>query len=352
MGIEAALIGGGAALLGSAMSGNAAKSAANTSANAQIAASQIAADAAKFRPVGVTTSFGKSNFGFNPEGYLESAGYTLDPRLQALQSGLLGNYGGQLAAAQGLDTSALTQGSQALMNLGNQYLATSPEQAATDYYNQQRGLLAGGREQQLANLRNKTFQTGRAGLATGGTSTGMMATNPEMAAYYNAVAQQDADLAARADQYGMQRTQFGTQALTGGAGLLGTGYGLQTQAYSPLMTTLGLGSTIEQLGQSPLDIGAQLGGRTATAGANVGQSLLYGGLSAAKTQQAANAYSPFGSALSGVGNTISGLNYSAPKTGQTTGWFGQTINDPTYGAGTAYSNMTPWETSNMMEYGL
>jgi len=353
MGIEAALIGGGAALLGSAMSGNAAKSAANTSANAQIASSQIAADAAKFRPVGVTTSFGKSNFGFNPDtGYLESAGYTLDPRLQALQTGLLGNYGGQLAAAQGLDTSALTQGGTSLMNLGNQYIATSPQQASSDWLAAQRNLLAPGREQQLANLRNANFQSGRAGLATGGTTTGMMATNPEMAAYYNAVAQQDAQLAAQADQYGMQRTQFGQGLLGGGANILGTGYGLQTQAYSPLMTTLGLGSTIEQLGQSPLDIGAQLGGRTATAGANVGQSLLYGGLSAAKTQQAANAMSPVGSALSGIGSTIGGLNYGAPKTGQTTGWFGQTITDPTYGAGTAYSNMTPWEQSNMMEYGL
>jgi hypothetical protein len=34
----------------------------------------------------------------------------------------------------------------------------------------------------------------------------------------------------------------------------------------------------------PLDISAQLGGRAATAGANVGQSLLTGGLGAAQTQ--------------------------------------------------------------------
>ena len=340
-------------IIGGMISGNAAEDAANTSAGAQLGTARIAADAAKFRPVGITTSFGKSNFGFNPDtGYLESAGYTLDPRLQNLQTGLLGGYAGQLADAQNYDTSALTSGANKLYSLGSQYLATSPEQAATDYLTSQRGLLAPGREQQLAGLRNKTFQTGRTGLATGGTSTGMMATNPEMAAYYNAVAQQDAQLAANADQYGMQRATFGQNMLTGGSALQNTAFGLQSQAYSPLMTTLGLGSTIEQLGQSPLDIGAQLGGRTATAGANVGQSLLYGGLSAAKTAQAANSYSPLGTALSGAGNAFGNLNWSAPKTGQTTGWFGQTINDPTYGAGSAYSNMTPWEINNMQQYGV
>jgi hypothetical protein len=43
-----------------------------------------------------------------------------------------------------------------------------------------------------------------------------------------------------------------------------------------------------------------LGGKSATAGANVGQSLLQGGLSAAKTAQAANAYNPLASALQGI----------------------------------------------------
>lgn len=310
MGIEAALIGGGAALLGSAMSGKAAKSAANTSAAAQMYASQQAADAAKFRPVGVTTNFGKSNFTMSPEGYLESAGYTLDPRMQAIQESLLGGYGGQLGQAQGIDTSALTSGANRMYNLGSQYLATSPEQAAADYLSGQQKLLAPGREQSLANIRNANFQSGRTGLATGGTTTGMMASNPEMAAYYNSIAQQDAQLAAQADQYGMRRATFGQGMLTGGGNLTEQAFGLQSKAYAPLMTTLGLGSTIEQLGQSPLDIGAQLGGRSATAGANVGQSLLYGGLDAAKTMQAGNSYSPFGSALSGAANAMGNYQYN------------------------------------------
>jgi hypothetical protein len=50
---------------------------------------------------------------------------------------------------------------------------------------------------------------------------------------------------------------------------------------------LGAGSTIESLGQQPLEMGSALGGRAATAGGNVGQSLLYGGLGSAKTIQSA-----------------------------------------------------------------
>ena len=49
-------------------------------------------------------------------------------------------------------------------------------------------------------------------------------------------------------------------------------------------------------------MGSALGGRAATAGANVGQSLLSGGRSAALTQQQANAYNPFATALSGLAN--------------------------------------------------
>jgi hypothetical protein len=49
-----------------------------------------------------------------------------------------------------------------------------------------------------------------------------------------------------------------------------------------------------------LDIGAQLGGRAATAGANVGQSLLQGGINAARTQQGGQGFSPLGGLLQGL----------------------------------------------------
>jgi hypothetical protein len=55
------------------------------------------------------------------------------------------------------------------------------------------------------------------------------------------------------------------------------------------------------MGQQGLEFGSALGGKSATAGANVGQSLLQGGLSAAKTAQAGNASNPLANVLQGVG---------------------------------------------------
>ena len=69
---------------------------------------------------------------------------------------------------------------------------------------------------------------------------------------------------------------------------------------NPFTTYLGAGSTLEQLGQQPLEMGSLLGGRSAQAGGNVGQALLTGGMGAALTQQQANAYNPFATALSGL----------------------------------------------------
>jgi len=124
-----------------------------------------------------------------------------------------------------------------------------------------------------------------------------------MEAYYNALAQQDAQLAANAQAAGQQQVAFGTGLFGSGSQLLGQYQAGQVGALSPFQTSLGLGSTIEQMGQTPLDISAQLGGRTATAGANVGQSLLAGGINAARTAQAGNAYNPLANVLQGVGTS-------------------------------------------------
>lgn len=300
-----AIIGGGLGLLGSSMMSNAQESAAQTSAQAQLEAARIAADAARFRPVGVTTGFGASQFGFDPSGNLVSAGYTLAPELQAQRNRLMALSGIGLTQAEQAPAAyaPLGQAAQGLFGLGQQYLAQSPEQVAQQYMQQQRGLLAPGREQQLAQLQNQMFQTGRGGLAVGGTSgmgggVALGATNPELQAYYNAIAQQDAQLAAQAQQAGQQQLAFGTGLFSTGANLLGGMYGGQVAALSPFTSYLGGAGTVEQLGQQGLEIGSALGGRSATAGANVGQSLLYGGLGAAKTLQTAQGQSPFGTFLS------------------------------------------------------
>lgn len=292
-----------ATVAGGYLSSQASKSAANTSADAQRYAADQAAQAARFTPVGITTNLGSSNFTYNPDGTIASAGYTLDPRLQNIQNSIYGQAGAY-------DTQQLAQAAQplygagsSLFNLGQQYLATSPEQASQDWMKQQQGLLAPGREQQLAGLHNQQFQTGRTGLATGGTTAGgMQQTNPELAAYYNSLAQQNSTLASQADAYGQQRATFGAGLFGTGANLLGQVPALTTAGYSPLQTQLGLVGSIEGMGQQPFDLSTALGAKQATAGANVGSALLQGGISAAKTQQAGNQYSFGGAALQGLGS--------------------------------------------------
>lgn len=338
-----ALIMGGASLLGGLFSSNAAKQAADSSARAQIESAKIAADAAKFRPVGITTRFGQSNFQMSPEGYVTSAGYEVSPEIKAIQDRLMAQAGAYDTARIGqIAESGLMPGATGLFNLGQQYLAQSPEEAAQKYMQQQQGLLAPQREQQLSNIRNQVYQTGRSGLSVGGTEAGgRQATSPEMAAYYNALAQQDAELAAKADLYGQQRATFGAGLLSSGAGMLGQIPSLTTQGYGPLQTQLGLSSTIENLGQAPLDIGAQLGGRSAQSGAAAGQMLLQGGMGAAQTGLQGT--------LAGQGilsNTMSGImNNLSRQTGSGgSSWLSNLFGNSGY---SVEGQLTPQQTWNM-----
>jgi hypothetical protein len=214
-----------------------------------------------------------------------------------------------------------------LFNLGSQYLSQSPQEAAQKYIEQQQNLLAPSRERQYAQLQNQLFQTGRGGLSVGATglrpsgSQGLGATTPEMEAYYNAMAQQDAQLAAQAQAAGQQQTAYGAGLFGTGAGLLGQYQAGQVGALTPFQTSLGLGGTIEQMGQTPLDISAALAGRSASAGANVGKFLLEGGMGAAKTMQSANALSPLASALSSVSGSDFGKQTNKYLQGQIKNWW-------------------------------
>ena len=462
--IIGSLIGAGAGLLGGAMQGRSAQSAARTQADAQLEAAQIAADEARFRPVGVTTRFGQSNFQYGPDGRVSGAGYTLDPTLRSYQDRFLGLAGGGLTQAEqaqqqfaplqqgaqslfGLGQQYLNQpadqrlggianqylgaqpdfglgqagqrllsqgqdqqlvdiarqqfqpsaGAQALTSLGQQYVGQSPQDVAQKYMASQQDLLAPSRERQMAQLQNQLFQTGRGGLAVGATGTrpgggaGLGASSPEMEAYYNALAQQDLQLAAGAQQAGQQQASFGAGLLSQGqalgqgqigfgagilsqqqaqeaqrlglgssltaqqqaleqgrygfgadllgrqqameqgrasfgAGLFGTGgnlltqgYGGQTAALGPYQAYLQGATGLESLGQQPLEMGSALGGRIANP--QGGQALLTGGMAAAGSNAAANAYNPFATALTSAsrnptltnaaGRAFGGYNSSA-----------------------------------------
>jgi len=299
-------IAAGGAVLGGLLGGSSARSAARTQAAAQDRAAQLAAEEARFRPVGITTRFGSSQFETDPQGRVSGASYTLDPQLAAMQDRFLGLAGGGLGQAEQAQQqfAPLGQAAQGLFGLGQQYLAQSPQEAAQQFMSQQQNLLAPSRERQFAQLQNQLFQTGRGGLSVGATgerpsgAAGLGAASPEMEAYYNALAQQDAGLAAQAMQAGQQQTAFGAGLFGTGGNLLTQGYGGQAAALGPYQAYLQGASGLEALGQAPLDIGAQLGGRTANpTGA---QALLQGGMGAAQSQFAANAYNPFATALTGL----------------------------------------------------
>ena len=253
-----------------------------------------AANVSAFRPVGMTTRFGTSRFTRTVDPatgvpYISEAGYTAAPELAGIQEQLFGRFAPTLAQAEQMQGqyAPLTPAAQRLFGLGEQYLATSPEQAAQDYIANQQALLAPSRAAQLSGVRGNLFARGRGGLGVQ-TGTGTAPASPELQAYYNALAQQDLQLAAQAQQAGQQRTMFGAGLFGTGAGLLGTQVQGQAGTYAPLQTQLGLSGQVEQMAQQPYQLGLQLG-QAQQPGQTAGAQTLYGGaVAGAQTQYGAN----------------------------------------------------------------
>lgn len=298
---------GGLALAGGLLSSASNRSAASQASDAQIRAAEIAAEASKFKPIGTTTRFGSSQFGYDPSGNLTSAGYTMSPELKAQQDLLMGRTGGSLEQA-GTNAAA----GQGLFGLGAQYAAINPQEAAAQWMRQQQAILQPGQDQTYAALQQQLQNTGRGGfsVAQGG---GMQAANPELAAYYNSLAQQQAQLAGQATEMGQKQVSYG-------AGLMGTGIDLQSAAYNPYKTEFGLSQSLESAAQAPLDISSSLAGRTTTAN-QFGQSgLLAAQNAAAKLNYGANATSPWATGAAALANNpqfVSGvsnwMNPQAPR---------------------------------------
>ena len=314
-------------------------------AQAMIDAETAAAKASSaFRPIGMTTRFGTSQFAVDPvTGQLTSAGYTLSPEAKNAQDRLvkLAESGLQQAEGAQAQFAPLQTGAQRLFGLGNQYLAQSPQDVAQNYLNQQMQLLQPGRELELANLQNRLQQQGRGGLsvAQGGT---MGATTPELQALYNARAQQEAQLAANAQQYGQQNVAFGAGLLGTGAQTMGQYYGGQQAAYSPYTTALGQVQNLESMAQQPLQMGATLGQQASAAGARMGELGLRGAgqsvalatgadatrsLGAQSLIAAGNPNAQFGQALGGLFG--GGLQSAFSGTG---------LGSSGFGTGLAYGN--------------
>lgn len=210
-------------------------------------------------------------------------------------------------------TAPMGAAAQRAMALGQGYLGTSPQEQAAKYMAEQQALLAPTREREYAALENRLMQQGRLGLATGATSTGMGAANPEIEALMNARRMQDLNLAAQATQGGMDYAKFGAGMVGTGGDLLRSMYGTQTAAYQPFQTALGGATGLEELGKGAMDIGTSIGAKTSTAAADAGRLMAQGMTNAAQTMQPANAYSPWGSLLAGTGDWLSKM--SQPQQG-------------------------------------
>jgi hypothetical protein len=248
-------------------------------------AANRAAQQATFKPIGITTAFGQSQFQVDPTtGQLTSVGYTATPEIAAQRQRLFS------LGAEALPTTADTQALQ------QQYIA------------QQQGLLAPSREQQLAQLRNRQFQRGTGGLATGGTvsgyspgAAGLMQTNPEMAAYYNALERENAILAANAPTYAQDLLNK----------RIASGTNLFTQA-----------GNLESMAQQPLSLASDFAKAQAAAGASAGQLGLAGQTNAARlgaegsllgTASMQGTYNQLGQLATGVGNQIGGMLLQNPS---------------------------------------
>ena len=253
-------------------------SARNTQAASLLGAATTASDMAKFTPYGITTRFGKSD---------ETGNYKLTDDVKAQQDKLMGASEGflnQFTNSQSA-TAPMSDASRRMMELGQGYLTGSPQEQAAKWMSDQRALLEPQRAEQISSLNSRLAGQGRLGLSMGG-GAGMMSSNPELAAYYNAQRMQDLQLAAQATREGQNYTQFGVGLVGQGGQTLRDMYATQSAAYNPYQTAIGGANELEKLGQNALTIGTDLGVKRASAGANAGQLYLSGATSAANAAYA------------------------------------------------------------------
>lgn len=220
MGIGAALVGGAVSAFG------ASKARKDSRRNAsQVRGDGIAAaEDVYFKPVGLTTNAGSVNFDNTGR-----ANVQLDQRYQDIQNSLFG--GAQRMAAD--------------------YSNYDPNMAAQDIAAQQYALMEPQIQAQQANLAQTLFGTGRGGLAVAGSGAGAGSgmVNPDVFGFQQAMAQQNAQIAADAQNTAIQR-QAAMQGLLGGQ----------------LQQIGAIGSVEDQILAQALQLEAQRGQQAAAAG--------------------------------------------------------------------------------------
>lgn len=292
-------------LVGGLISGGKEADAAKGQAEALRAAGLRSSQMAQFRPIGLRTGFGSSNFRVNELGQVEEAGYTLDPQLEALRNRFT-------TGATGYDPTRLQQltepiygGAASLFNLGGSYLGANPQEVAAKYISDRQGLLQPSRAAEFGRINARNFATGRGGLGVQ-TGTGGAPSNPALQAYYNSIFQQDKQLAAEADQAAMDRIRFGGDLYGAGGKLASTLPSLFSGSFLPIETQLGLARTVEGMGERPFAMSQELARLQAGAGAQAGNLYLQPQAAAASAYAKYQGYSPLGEAFTNLGSTMGG----------------------------------------------
>lgn len=238
-----------------------------------------------FRPVGVKTLYGESKFEVDPNtGALKSAGYTASPEVQAQQQRLGTLMGQGLTSAEQAVPFAQQYAApaQGLFNLGQEYLAQTPEEARQRYMQQQMDVLRPYDIEEEQRLARTTFGRGAGGLSVGAGG------NPYLQALQESRNRRNLQLAAGAEQAAQQQIGFGTQQLAKAGGLMGTGYDLMQGALAPYQSYLQNQSRLEELAQQPFSMGLNAGATAMTGQQYAGNKMATGAGELADIGQATN----------------------------------------------------------------
>jgi hypothetical protein len=223
-----------------------------------------------FRPVDVKTLYGQSNFKVDPTtGQLTEAGYTASDAVQADQArfGNLMQTGLNTAEQAVPFAQQYSAPAQGLFNLGQDYLADTPEQARQNYMQQQMAALRPYDIEEEQRLLAMGFGRGTTGLSVGAGG------NPMLKALQESRNRRGLQLAAGAEEAAQQQIGFGTSQLSKAAGLMGTGYEMMTGSLSPYQNYLGQQAGLEQKAQQPFTMGLNAGA-TAMTGQQYGADAL------------------------------------------------------------------------------
>jgi hypothetical protein len=237
---------------------NQANKAAESAASAQLAAAERASEAAAFKPYSVTTGYGTGFF----DAENQTAGYELDPALAAYRDRLM------MMGAEGLPQTM------------------DPTANAQQYYNEMLAMQEPGRAQQDVQMQQGAFGSGRLGLRLAGEAAGAGTGGMYQPDYLGMNKARELQNMALAQQSRQQSMNELDASIARGTGLMQQGLG------------------VEQLGMTPLTMGAEFGGMGSNAGAAQGTALMQGGLGAAQANLAAGL---------GSSNTLSNLGLGLMK---------------------------------------